>query len=220
MATRRGYVLKDGTRPISVTETLKFMGGSTEGLVRWAYERGKAGESLYDERRKALDIGTLTHALIESDGAVDLEGVDPKVASAARDAYERFREWREIVGLEIVEREVQLVCEDLRVGGTVDTIALVGGVRVLIDWKTSKGIYPEHVAQLGAYALLWRNVRGEAIEHAGVLRLAKEPDDPIPFEYVPISGEVLEHAKSCFLAALSIARSAKVLRGALVVRRE
>jgi hypothetical protein len=52
--------------------------------------------------------------------------------------------------------EEQLVSETHGYGGTMDGVAEDSkGRLVLIDFKTSDGVYMDHLVQLGAYRILW-----------------------------------------------------------------
>lgn len=71
-------------------------------------------------------------------------------------AFNAFIEWFEMNKFEVIEQEVQLVSEQHNFGGTPDAIAKDGkGRLVLLDWKTSNGVYQDFLYQLGFYRILW-----------------------------------------------------------------
>jgi hypothetical protein len=71
-------------------------------------------------------------------------------------AFNAFIEWFEMNKFEVIEQEVQLVSEQHNFGGTPDAIAKDGkGRLVLLDWKTSDGVYSDYLIQLAAYRILW-----------------------------------------------------------------
>jgi hypothetical protein len=71
-------------------------------------------------------------------------------------AYEAFKEWFESNAFTVISQEEQLVSEQHKYGGTPDAVARDNKGRLcLLDWKTSDGVYPEYIAQLAAYRILW-----------------------------------------------------------------
>jgi len=158
---KSGYFTKDG---IKVPGTTSIIGRFKESgaLLRWAYKRGKDGLELYESRDKAAELGTIVHEMVEEyirggnpynvvPTAITLEDQAQIVS-----AFEAFEEWFESNKFQIVEQEVQLVSEIHKYGGTPDAIAIdAKGRLVLLDWKTSDGVYSDHLVQLGAYRMLW-----------------------------------------------------------------
>ena len=68
--------------------------------------------------------------------------------------------------------EVNLIVEELRLGGTIDIVCYINGERWLIDCKTSNMIHKTHELQLAAYATMW-NVKNPDyhIDRVGILWL-------------------------------------------------
>lgn len=158
---RKGYFTQDGTKVPSVTTILGRFKDSG-ALIRWAYNRGKDGKELYDERDKACDIGTAAHAMVEA----HIHGEDPTLREEltkldtegrvkAENAYQMYLKWASMSNLKVVEQEMQLVSERYRFGGTPDAIGEVDGVLCLVDWKTSNGVFSDYLLQLAAYRILW-----------------------------------------------------------------
>ena len=52
---------------------------------------------------------------------------------------------------EIICREVRLVNMEQGYAGTADLIARIGSKTFVVDYKTSKGVFPEHHLQIEAY---------------------------------------------------------------------
>lgn len=130
-------------------------------LIRWAYNRGKNGLELYDSRDKAAELGTIVHSMVEV--YINGKSWDDLIKDLSRDDYESvmsaftaFREWFEANKFKVLEHEIQLVSEEYQFGGTPDAIAEDSKGRiVLIDFKTSDGVYSDYLYQLGAYKILW-----------------------------------------------------------------
>lgn len=158
MANKRiPYLLPDGTAVPSVTGVISRFKESG-GLIWWAWNEGMQGRDYRTTRDTAADAGTLTHRMVEA----DIRGrapygdpmADPAAWKRACQAFDNYREWRDMTQLKAVRSEVRLISERLRVGGTLDAI-LVQGKLSIGDWKTGP-IYPDHLIQVAAYGLLWR----------------------------------------------------------------
>ena len=181
---RAGYSLADGTKVPGVTTILSRWKDSG-GLLQWAFKVGQSGaRSLYEERDRAADIGTMAHAMAEA----HLKGGDPEAALAefkpdddaakkARTAFDTFSKWAE--GKCIVSAEVPLVSETHRFGGTPDFVIRTPEGLAMGDLKTSNGIYRDHLMQVAAYGLLWNELHPDDPIVAGfhVARFSKEHPD-------------------------------------------
>lgn len=158
---KSGYFTKDGTKvPGTTTVIGRFK--ESGALIFWAYKRGKDGLELYESRDKAAELGTIVHEMVEeyirggNPREVIPEAITLEDQAQITSAFEAFEEWFESNKFEIVEQEMQLVSEVHKYGGTPDAIAIdAKGRLVLLDWKTSDGVYSDHLVQLGAYRMLW-----------------------------------------------------------------
>ncbi len=180
-----GYRTKDGERVPGVTTVIgRFK--ESGALIAWAYKRGKDGLDLYESRDKAAELGTLVHGMVEA----FIKGEDPSaiipgaLTNSDRDAvisaFSAFQEWFESNNFKIVSQEDQLVSEIHKYGGTPDAVALDGkGRLVLLDWKTSDGVYADHLYQLGAYRMLWNENKPDMPLTGGshLCRFAKQHGD-------------------------------------------
>lgn len=141
----------------------RFM--NSNGLIQWAYKRGKEGGALYDDT--AVNIGSCVHMMAELDlksrpmDEIDyyveqtLPRYDDRVVAVR--AFAQFRSWREQFHVTPVVQEVAMVSERHQYGGTPDTIALVSNGLGLLDFKTSKGgeVYPDMLLAMAAHGKLW-----------------------------------------------------------------
>lgn len=191
MATLKGgYHLSNGTRVPSVTTILGRFKNSG-ALIRWAYNCGRDGIDMDAVKNRAADAGTLAHQWID-DHIHDREPaestLDAEQTKQARNAFEQFLLWRERYDLRIVETELPLVSETYRFGGTFDAVT-VDGKPAILDWKTSNAIYSDYLLQCAAYAMLWEEARGVAIDDAHILRVSKDHAD---FEHRSFSGIALQ----------------------------
>lgn len=159
------------------------------GLVFWAFKQGKEHPEWNDPYGGgAAEIGTVCHSMVEQ----WIHGDDPNVALAVLDnepekragalkAYENFLEWWDMTGLRISATEVPITCSaGGGYGGTLDAIALDRQDRVcVIDWKTSKSIYPDNLCQVAAYGQAWEEMHPGVKINGGyhIARFAKEYPD-------------------------------------------
>ncbi len=148
---KAGYFLKDGSK-VPGTTTICSAYKDSGGLLYWAWEQGTKGLDYRETRDKAGDIGTLVHAAIEA----KIAGLPrPAIEEGTEVAYQAFVKWWAQNKIEILDQEMQLVSEKYRYGGTPDAIGYADGGYVLLDWKTSKGVYKNYILQLAAYKQLW-----------------------------------------------------------------
>lgn len=200
---KAGYFLKDGTR-VPGTTTILSRFKESGGLMHWAFRQGQSGAShLYEEAEKAADIGTCAHGMVER----HIQGVpadeieiyaqdtliDSGMCDKARVAYGAYLSWAENFKVEIHSQEVLLVSESYKYGGTPDAIGTIGGQTVLLDWKTSNGVYTDYLIQLAAYAQLWNENNPDDPITGGhhLLRFAKDSGD-FAHHYYPNLDEAWE----------------------------
>jgi hypothetical protein len=199
---RQGYRTADGVKIPSVTTILgRFK--ESGALTAWAYKQGRLHENLamrnlpapahlYDVVGKAAEAGTIAHDMIEQNllhGKLFLEGeqlpdcaviADEDVIKKARNSFAQFLKWNAQTKIRVVQTEKSLVSEKHRYGGTWDGIGRdVDDKLVLIDWKTSNGVYGDYLYQLAAYAILIEECMPELGPVTGfhLLRVAKEHAD-------------------------------------------
>lgn len=198
MATpKKGYWLDGERLPGTTTVIGRFK--ESGGLLQWAFKQGQSGaSSLYEQRDKAADIGTAAHAMIEThinegDPKKALSQLTPAEGGAefiekATNAFEMYLKWEKQTGIKLLSKyqEIQLVSPQYKFGGTPDAIGEIDGEIVLLDWKTSNGVYQDYIIQLAAYQhLINEGVRmddGKSLElkvskGAHLLRFAKEYPD-------------------------------------------
>ncbi len=160
---KSGYML-DGKKIPGVTTIIgRFK--ESGALIGWAYKQGRLHEglkaqglpapgSLYEVVNDAANIGTEVHARVDDDihsRPYSLDGADERVHLA----FGAYIKWKAQTNALIVATEMPLISKIHRFGGTPDAIASVDGQLCLLDWKTSKYVYTDHLIQLAAYRELW-----------------------------------------------------------------
>jgi hypothetical protein len=204
----KGYKNAAGRR-IPGTTTIINRFKDSSALVRWAWKKGLNSESIDREKDDAADVGTLVHAKIEEHykgikAKIDTEHFTEEQHAQADSALFAFFSWIENFKARIVETEIHLVDEEWQYGGTPDAVAWVGSELCLLDWKTSNGVYADHLVQLAAYRNLWAVNRPNQPLTGGshLLRFSKDNGD-FAHHYFPNLDEAWEQFK-LFRAAYDI----------------
>lgn len=152
-----------------------------------------APNDLYDVSAKAADAGSIAHDIIEQHvltGELPTVGSDwfrthalwqkatDDVKDKARNCVKQYMRWRKQTSIEIVKTEKGGVSELYQYGGTYDGLGRNGdGELVLIDWKTSNGVYAGYLIQLAAYDQIIFETTGERVKEFHLLRMDKENAD-------------------------------------------
>jgi hypothetical protein len=92
--------------------------------------------------------------------------------------------------------------------GLIDAVADVNGKRMLIDYKTSKGVYTEMRYQIAGYRIAFEEEHGDQFDGGVILHFDKESGVCTPHEY---SREELMEDGQAFLACLALKKREKVL---------
>ena len=159
---------------------------NTKPMTRMAYTDSlkrrigavKAHQKKLDE---AGEIGSQAHALIEWTTRKMIgqdPGKEPAVSPKALIAYNSWTEWRDKVELKPLYVEQKIYSEKHGYAGTLDLIAEVEGKVTLVDYKTSKAIYPESFLQISAYSKAVEEMIGLKTEQGMIVRLPKRGVDP------------------------------------------
>ena len=170
-------------------------------LVAWANRLGLQGIDSTKYVDELADAGTCAHYLIECHlGSIepDLTSFSDEQIGMARNSLSKFYEWEAQNKPEVVASELGLVSEKRRFGGTIDLIARIRNRLEIVDFKTSKGLYPEHVYQLAAYTELAAE-NGYHVKRVRILRIGRTPDEGFEERQWPVKDlkKQLEIFKHC-----------------------
>jgi len=154
--------------------------------------------------RKAGDIGTECHALIEWNLRQELKqeaGPEPRLSDKAMWAFASWENWRKSVKLEPISIEQIVWSETDEHAGTLDLLARVDGRLTVLDWKTGKAIYWEALLQNAAYSKSIFEMGHAAEMPAGIIvRLPKVETDP-GFDTLTIEPEDMPRHYGHFMCA-------------------
>jgi len=139
----------------------------------------------------------------------DLSEYTPQEIDRAENALISYWNWEKEHDIKPIMVEAPLVSEVFGFGGTLDCYALVDGIPTLLDLKTSKGIFPEHIMQIAALCVLLRE-NGKEVDNARILRIGRDESEGFEDHVV-----VLDDAKShwqIFLHLLEIYKLQKAIK--------
>lgn len=201
---KQGYVDAKGNKIPGVTSVISRFKDSG-ALMFWAFKQGQSGAAhLYEKRDEAGAAGNYAHDLIETHilgqpAPAAPAGMHLDMVEKAQNAFEQFLEWKHQSGIEVIATEKSYTSKKHKFGGTVDAIGKdTKGRIVLLDWKTSGGVYPDYMIQLAAYSLLLEeNAPEYKPQGFHIVRVSKDDADFAHHYY----GE-LEDAKKQFLLFL------------------
>jgi len=217
------YMNKDGKRVPGVTTFIGVL--NKPALVPWANNLGLQGINVKDYVDDKADIGTLDHEMMFVDlnnlmtdmfpeRNLLLEEVDENYVpirvkgyytglqiEIAQIGFKKYLDWKERHTIEPIILEKGMVSEKYQYGGTIDSYCLFDGVPTLIDYKTSKAIWPEYFIQVSAYRQLLIEA-GHKVEKCAILRVGRNELEG--FEFCEITPEKLNLSWELFLHCVEI----------------
>jgi hypothetical protein len=154
------------------------LGWNKRTLMGWARREALAGNDPDAISQQAADIGTVTHKMVEchiAGSKFDKGEWPPNDVEKAENGYLAFLEWEDTYKVRYEALEIEVISEAYMYGGTADIIATTADKRILIDLKTSKGVYPEMAIQVAAYREAYNEEREDGfIDECHILKLGKE----------------------------------------------
>lgn len=181
------YKTKDGER-VPGASTIAKIGDNPEALIAWAWRLGTEGQDYRKVRDTAADIGSLAHFLIQCylrGEQADISEFAPADVSKAETCFLKFLEFWQKENLTMIATEIPLVSEEFKFGGTLDTVALDGGM-VLLDYKSGNTIWDAHLFQLSAYEQLWNEYNPhELITRRAIIRIGREEVGDMEIRWMP-----------------------------------
>lgn len=143
---------------------------------------------------EAADLGTQAHAMID----LIVRGQEAaELPEAIQAPVNAFREWWKSSGIQIVLGDTKVASRKFGYGGSLDALGWRNGKFLILDWKTSSGLYNEYALQVAAYAQAFSETYGCICEEAIVVRFGKKW--PIEFEKKQVAD--LQFSFRAFLAA-------------------
>lgn len=153
-----------------------------DAFVRTLVQRIGAEKAHQRIAKKATDIGGQAHQLIEWNLRKELgykPGPEPKVDKNAGTAFAAFASWWKGAGYKPVRVEQMVFHPGKLYAGTLDLLAKDDKDRLgIVDFKTSKAIYPEYLLQVSAYAEAVNAMGHGPVEWAVIARFPKGELEP------------------------------------------
>ena len=143
----------------------------------------KARIAYAQKKTDAATAGTMVHDAIEAyikdlDYMPLLNNEDPSIQEKAINGFQAFLSWESKNHVKWLESEVEIFCLSHGYAGRFDAIAFVNDHRYLIDFKTSKAIYPEMSVQLCAYRQGYNEERRDPVDNLAMLHVDKATAEP------------------------------------------
>ena len=181
-AVHQPYINAAGQKVPSVTTIIgNNLGWNKNMLLSWTRKKMNEGIDPIRIRDFAGEVGTVAHGLVEQFFTGKLFNIyeyPAEAVTAAQVAYSAFEAFESKHELVMAGSEIPLVHEELNYGGTIDWLGTMDGDLCLIDFKTSSGIYPDHIIQLAAYRELYLHCTGEDLAEAHILHMCKRTGNP------------------------------------------
>jgi len=164
------------------------------------------------KKQEAADIGHYVHSYAEAyiagntSAELDTTLFSEEDAKRAKNGIIAFLQWASDKNITWEASEQIVYSKKYNYVGTFDAIAIIGGKRYLIDFKTSKGLYRlEHGMQTAAYLKAHQEEHGTHFDGRIILHFNKETGE---FGYHEL--QELDEDFECFLAAQKLAERKKL----------
>lgn len=209
------HLLQSNAKPQEVKAFLKTKPlelGNYRSMSARAAEAGTVGHRLVEiwihaGKAERLNLAKKSPHIIASEQNVDLD-----IATKARSSFQAFLKWEKLHKLKVRQTEAALVSSSIRYGGCIDCIAVLDGELVILDWKTSKAVYSDHLCQLAAYGLLWNeNNPDNRITSYHLLRFDKETADfhHHEFKHLDSAAEMFMLLRRCYQLQFELEKKVK-----------
>lgn len=198
--THQRYYNKAGVLVPGVTTVLGVL--NKPALVPWANGLGLNGINVKDYVDVLAEIGKIGHDLIccHNSGKTFLGDASEDLIDKAENCFLSYLSWEKQHKIEPILCEAALVSEEFGFGGTIDMLANVDGVPTIVDYKTGRAIYPEHIYQVAAYKqLLIEN--GYVVQAVRILQIGRSEDEGFSEKVVTDSSrewELFKHALAIY----------------------
>lgn len=128
-----------------------------------------------DKTQDQADVGSIVHHYAEhGEMSEDYDKLSDEDKSRADNGIKSFDEWKKTTLPVILKTEFLVFSLKQLYVGTADGLAEINGKKYLIDYKTSKGVYSDHVYQVSAYLKAYEEEYGEKLEGAIVIHFRKD----------------------------------------------
>lgn len=157
-------------------------------------------------KEKAADIGTLIHEWCSS----WILGKKPEMPENEKvvNGITSFLKFQKEHKVKWTESERAVYSKKYNFAGFLDAMGKIGKENWLIDFKSSKAVYPEMKLQVAGYSIAYEEEMGNIIDRRMILKFGKDTGD---FEVHEIPVENHKKDNKAFLSALTLKRRIKEL---------
>jgi hypothetical protein len=194
----------------SIQENLK------PGMV---YDEVQIDEMLSDAKyahtrksKQAMTIGTVVHNWIEDYINLKINNKEVKldypINQMAKQAVLSFLEWIDANHVEFLASEDLVYSLSHGYAGKLDIKCVINGNLAIGDFKTSTGVYTDHLYQLSAYRFAKTEEDKQEYPGSFILHIPKDGGEVKPYYMTP---EIYEHCFDGFLGLLALYRNSPVI---------
>jgi len=125
-------------------------------LVPWANNLGLKGIKVREYVDDLATIGTLAHYMVEchiKKKEPVLDDYSKNQISSAENCVLKYFDWESKHNIQYLGTEVSLVSEKYQFGGMLDIPMVLDGINTLVDLKTCKAIYGDHLHDISRGSL-------------------------------------------------------------------
>jgi ATP-dependent exoDNAse (exonuclease V) beta subunit len=159
------YVLSHYPKGKFFEDWLKKVGYSADYIVKKASEEGTQVHEMIEAYLNGEELKFLEHGI---------PMYDPNVWQM----FLRFVDWWEEYKPTLIEAEVHLFSDELKVAGTCDLVCEINGELWVIDFKTSNHLQTTYDLQTAIYAQCFEECFGKKVDRTGVLWLKSSKRGP------------------------------------------
>jgi len=159
------YVLSHYPKGKFFEDWLKKVGYSADYIVKKASEEGTQVHEMIEAYLNGEELKFLEHGI---------PIYDPNVWQM----FLRFVDWWEEYKPTLIEAEVHLFSDELKVAGTCDLVCEINGELWVIDFKTSNHLQTTYDLQTAIYAQCFEECFGKKVHRTGVLWLKSSKRGP------------------------------------------
>ena len=160
------YVLQYYPKGKFFQEWLKKVGYSADWIVKKAGEEGTLVHEMCEDYLNGKELNFLS-----SNG-------NPMYNPLVWQMFLRFVDWWETYNPKLIETEVHIFSDELKVAGTCDMVCEIDGELWIIDFKTSNHLQTTYDLQTAVYGKCYEECYGKTPDRYGVLWLKSSKRGP------------------------------------------
>ena len=152
------YILSYYPKGKFFEDWLKKVGYSADWIVKKAGEEGTQVHEMIEDYLNGEELNFLING-------------QPMYNPEIWQMFLRFVDWWETYNPTLIETEVHLFSDKLKIAGTCDCICEIDGELWVIDFKTSNHLHTTYELQSAAYAQMYKECFGQTADRIGILWL-------------------------------------------------